>query len=211
MNYLAHAVLAKQNPYSLTGNLLGDFCKGVQVGSLHPDIKAGLDNHRATDRFTDSHIIVRTAKAGFSQGRRRFAGVALDVLFDHFLIRHWQQFYSAPFADYKLKLYQHLSEAMPLMPLPMQQTMLRVCRYDWFASYQHLSGLGQALDHIAGRIRFANNFGGIIDEITPRYAELEQSFLQFYPQLQRHLQQLALESDAGRGSIPTEPTPNVYD
>ncbi|HAW93520.1 MULTISPECIES: ACP phosphodiesterase [unclassified Arsukibacterium] len=203
MNYLAHAVLAKPNLYSLTGNLLGDFCKGLRVDCLHPEVKAGLENHRATDRFTDSHPIVRSAKAGFSPRRRRFAGVALDVLFDHFLIRHWQQFYKAPFSDYKIQLYQQLTQAMPLMPLPMQQTMQRVCRHDWFASYQHLTQLGRALDHIAGRIRFANNFSGMINEITPRYAELEHNFLQFYPQLQQHLQQLALES-VSRGTINTD-------
>jgi acyl carrier protein phosphodiesterase len=194
VNYLAHAVLAKPNVYSLTGNLLGDFCKGLNVGSLHPEVRAGLENHRATDRFTDSHSIVRAAKAGFSPMRRRFAPVALDVLFDHFLIRHWQQFYHEPFADYKIKLYQQLSEALPLMPLPMQQTMQRVCNDDWFASYGHLKALGLALDNIAGRIRFTNNFDGIINEITPRYAELEQHFLQFYPKLLQHLEQLALES-----------------
>lgn len=193
MNYLAHAVLAKPNQYSLVGNLLGDFCKGVCVEALHPAIKAGLYNHRATDRFTDHHPLVKAAKAQFSPARRRFAAVALDVLFDHFLIRHWQQFYPEPFGEYKTRLYFKLSGAMPLMPVPMRETMQRVCSHDWFASYQQLPRLGQALDHIASRIRFANNFGGIITEITPRYAALEHDFLQFYPQLQHHIQQLAIE------------------
>lgn len=193
MNYLAHAVLAKPNQYSLVGNLLGDFCKGVNIHNLHPMVLAGLKNHRATDRFTDNHPIITAAKAQFSAQRRRFAAVALDVLFDHFLIRHWQQFYPEPFNDYKATLYLQLTQALPLMPLPMRDTMRRVCCNDWFASYQHLPRLGQALDHIAGRIRFANNFRGIITEISPRYPELERDFLQFYPQLQQHLQQLALE------------------
>ncbi|MDX1676708.1 ACP phosphodiesterase [Arsukibacterium sp.] len=193
MNYLAHAVLAKPNSYSLVGNLLGDFCKGVDTASLHPQVRAGLHNHRATDRFTDQHAIVKAAKAGFSARRRRFAAVALDVLFDHFLIRHWQQFYAEPFADYKSRLYCQLNDAMPLMPATMRDTMQRVCRNDWFASYQQLATVGQALDHIASRIRFANNFAGIVEEISPRYSRLEQDFLQFYPQLQCHLRQLALE------------------
>jgi acyl carrier protein phosphodiesterase len=193
LNYLAHAALARPDQYSLVGNLLGDFCKGVDIDSLHPKVLAGLQNHRATDRFTDSHLIVKAAKADFSPMRRRFAAVALDVLFDHFLIRHWQQFYPEPFAQYKARLYFKLHDATPLMPATMRDTMQRLCRNDWFASYQQLPQLGLALDHIAGRIRFANKFGGIINEITPRYARLEQDFLQFYPQLQQHIRQLALE------------------
>tara|TARA_R110002126_G_scaffold8953_14_gene41185 strand:+ start:2905 stop:3504 length:600 start_codon:yes stop_codon:yes gene_type:complete len=194
VNYLAHAALAQPNQFSLVGNLLGDFCKGLQLETLHPAVRAGLENHRATDRFTDYHPIVKAAKVEFSATRRRFAGVALDVLFDHYLIRHWQQFYPQPFTEYKAQLYRKLNDAMPLMPAPMRDTMQRVCRYDWFASYQQLPQLGQALDHIARRIRFANNFSGIITEIMPRYTALEQDFLNFYPQLQQHLKQAGIES-----------------
>ena len=194
MNYLAHAVLAQPNQYSLTGNLLGDFCKGVNTTELHPHIIAGLYNHRAVDRFTDQHPAVRHAKQLFSGQRRRFAGIALDVLFDHFLIVHWQQFYPQPFADYKQQLYQQLAEAEHLMPVHMAATMRSVRSRDWFSSYQHLAQLGIALDRIAGRIRFANQFGGMIEEIQPHYAALEHSFLQLYPELCQHIAELALEN-----------------
>ncbi len=194
MNYLAHAALAKPNRYSITGNLLGDFCKGVAVDSLHPNIRAGLMNHRAVDRFTDQHRAVRQAKQLFSEQRRRFAGIALDVLFDHFLIVHWQQFYPQPFADYKQQLYQQLAAAEHLMPAQMAHTMRSVRCDDWFSRYQHLPQLGMALDRIAWRIRFANQFSGMIDEIRPHYAKLEQSFLQLYPELRQHVAELALEN-----------------
>ncbi|MDP5206891.1 ACP phosphodiesterase, partial [Alishewanella sp. SMS9] len=62
-----------------------------------------------------------------------------------------------------------------------------------FESYQQLPRVGMALDRIAQRIRFANQFDGIITEITPRYTELEQVFLDFYPRLQQHVRQQALE------------------
>ncbi|WP_433915365.1 ACP phosphodiesterase [Rheinheimera oceanensis] len=194
MNYLAHAVLAKPNLYSLTGNLLGDFCKGIRLDTLHPDILAGLLNHRATDSYTDQHPEVRQLKALFSPGRRRFAGIALDVLFDHFLIKHWQQFYSTSFADYKQQLYADLTAAEPLMPVAMANTMRSVRTHDWLSSYQQLPQLAKALDRIANRIRFTHQFAGIIDEIQPQYAVLEQGFLRFYPQLQRHIKQLSLET-----------------
>lgn len=194
MNYLAHAVLAKPNLYSLTGNLLGDFSKGVQLVSLHPDIRAGLLNHRATDSFTDQHTEVKHLKTLFSPTRRRFAGIALDVLFDHFLIKHWRQFYESEFADYKQQLYRNLAKAEPLMPMSMANTMRSVRTHDWFSRYQQLPQLGVVLDRIASRIRFTHQFAGIIDEITPQYTDYEQSFLRFYPQLQQHIHQLALET-----------------
>ena len=193
MNYLAHLALAQPNHHSLVGNLLGDFCKGVPLNSLPATILAGLANHRAVDRFTDQHPLVRQSRLLFSAQRRRFAGIALDVLFDHFLIRHWQQFYPQPFTQYKHQLYRQLADAEPLMPLAMQRTMQSVRSDDWFGSYQHLPTVAIALERIAKRIRFSNQFSGVLADITPNYASLEHTFLLFYPQLQQHIAQLALE------------------
>ena len=194
MNYLAHLALAQPCTPSYVGNLLGDFSKGVCLQSLTPAIAAGLANHRAVDRFTDTDLAVRAAKQQFSVSRRRFAGVALDVLFDHFLIKHWSAYYTADFAQAKVMLYHYLARAEPMMPPMMQQTMYKVRTQDWFAAYQQLEHLGMALDSIASRVRFTNQFSGIITEIAPRYAELEQLFLDFYPRLHAHIQYLAIET-----------------
>lgn len=194
MNYLAHAALAQPQPQSLVGNLLGDFCKGVVVDTLAQPIQAGLANHRAVDRFTDSHPLVREARACFSTERRRFAPVALDVLFDHFLIRHWQQFYATPYLQAKSELYLQLATAEPLMPEAMAVVMRKVRQQDWLAAYQQLEGVAMALDRIAQRIRFANRFGGAGQDIERHYPRLEQVFLSFYPELQAHIASLGLES-----------------
>jgi acyl carrier protein phosphodiesterase len=194
MNYLAHTALAQPNHYSLVGNLLGDFCRGVSLDTMPAAVLAGLANHRAVDYFTDQHSTVLQAKQLFSPQRRRFAGIALDVLFDHFLIYHWQKFYPQPFADYKRQLYLNLAAAEHLMPATMAATMYRLRSDDWFSHYQQLSALGAALDRIAERIRFNNQFAGIIEEIVPNYTELEQCFLCFYPHLQQQVRQLQLET-----------------
>lgn len=196
MNYLAHAALAKATHESLVGNLLGDFCKGVALSSLSDPMLAALANHRAVDRFTDTHPLVQQAKKAFSPARRRFAGVALDMLFDHYLIRHWQRFHLQPFDVAKAQLYQHLAHAEPLMPLPMRLTMQKVRQQDWLNAYEHLPGLARALDNVALRIRFENAFTGIIHEITPNYLALEQLFLAFYPALQQHVMTLGLEQES---------------
>jgi acyl carrier protein phosphodiesterase len=194
MNYLAHAFLAQPNIYSLTGNLLGDFCKGIIIGQLHPAIQAGLHNHRATDRFTDHHPMVKEARQLFSAGRKRFAGVALDVLFDHYLIQHWHRYSDIPFSEYKANLYRHLDLALTLMPADMAKTISSLLRHDWLQSYQQLSNVSKVLDRIASTIRFEHHFYGIGDEIAFHYSQLEQVFLCFFPQLQQHILQLNLEA-----------------
>ena len=92
MNHFAHLVLAQPTVESTVGNLLGDFARGVDAEALPPPVRAGLLNHRAVDRFTDSHPLISEMKLGFSRRRRRFAGIALDIYFDHLLMNHWEQF-----------------------------------------------------------------------------------------------------------------------
>ena len=97
MNYLAHLFLARPTADSHFGNLLGDFRRGVDVNSYSSAVLLGLRNLYDVDKFTDSHDSVREAKTLFDKSRRRFAPVALDIYFDHLLIKHWDKFTTQDF------------------------------------------------------------------------------------------------------------------
>ncbi len=196
MNFLAHLVLAEENAEARMGNLLGDFCHGVDISALPPAVHAGLLRHRAIDRFTDAAIEVRAAKALFSAQRRRFAPVIVDVLFDHFLLQHWLRFEQRPYATLCQQIYRDLWQLRATMPAAMAATVTSIVQHDWFASYRSIEDIGLALDRIASCIRFANQFSGSIDEIRLHYSELNQLFLQFYPQLQTFVRQLGPEQIA---------------
>lgn len=110
MNHFAHLVLAQATVESTVGNLLGDFARGLDQQQLTPGIMAGLLNHRAVDRFTDNHPLVQEMKLGFNSQRRRFAGIALDIYFDHLLIQHWDRFDKRSLAGLIAGFYQRMTE-----------------------------------------------------------------------------------------------------
>ena len=193
MNYLAHLFLAKPTPDSYTGNLLGDFCRGVDTTIYSEPVLAGLKNHRLVDKFTDAHPLVRQAKQQFSPQYRRFAGIALDVLFDHFLIQYWTQYHHTDFELFCLQAYCRLEQRLPIMPSTMQQAVSSMIEHHWLSHYHNLQGVERALDNLARRIRFSNQFAGSIDDIVKNYAEFEQCFEQFFPQLMLHVQQSGAE------------------
>jgi acyl carrier protein phosphodiesterase len=193
LNYLAHLYFAQPNADSHFGNLLGDFGGKIHTQQLPTAVKQGLENHYLVDRFTDSHLAVKQAKRYFSAQRRRFAGIALDVLFDHFLIRHWSRFHQTPLSQFKTNSYALLNENLSYMPIKMQQVVSRMTKNDWFKQYETIEGIGFALDNIAKRIRFANQFSGSIEDIIRHYVELEAVFLTFFPELIEHVKKNALE------------------
>lgn len=105
MNYLAHLHLGGQLPAQLLGSLYGDFVKGRLQGQYSPQIEAAIQLHRSIDRFTDSHPLVGQALSRFTLTRRRYAGIVLDVFFDHCLARDWAQYADQPLERFTSQVY----------------------------------------------------------------------------------------------------------
>ncbi|NMT63610.1 acyl carrier protein phosphodiesterase [Marinobacter orientalis] len=183
MNHLAHLFLSPDSAQARVGSLLGDFARGIVPADLPARVRAGLYHHRAVDAFTDRHPEVIASKQLFSSQRRRFAGVALDILYDHYLLRNWEQFSHLDPDTFISQVYGELDAHSSLMPEHMQRVTQQIVRHDWFHSYMELENIGYALDRVAGRIRFRNAFSGIIEEIEEHNDELEHRFLRFFPEL----------------------------
>lgn len=188
MNFLAHLFLAQPTPDSCLGNLLGDFRRGVDLSVYQKPVICGLENHLLVDRFTDSHPLIQQLKPMFSQQRRRFAPVIIDVVFDYFLIKHWSNYSNEDFHRYKERVYGLLQRRIDAMPKTMASTVDHMITHDWFASYQQLPKVGRALDRIASRIRFQHGFYGAVEEVERHYDELDACFVAFFPQLIDHVQ-----------------------
>ena len=195
MNYFAHLVLSQPTLESTVGNLLGDFARGIDQSALDPAVLAGLNNHRAVDRFTDKHIRATGIKQSFSPARRRFAGIALDVYFDHLLMNHWHEFDSRNLDEVIVEFYTRMEGGRELMPgSEMRRVTSRMITNDWFGSYRDIDSVAEALDRIAIRIRFANQFGNIIEDLRRHEDIILELFINFFPELKAHVRSLALEA-----------------
>ena len=194
MNYLAHLFLARKTPDSHFGNLLGDFRRGVDVSVYSNNILLGLENHYAVDKFTDAHESVVTAKQFFHTSRRRFAPVALDIYFDHLLIKHWRSFSHIPFEQFCATSFNLLEQGLPKMPRTMQHSVGHMITHNWFEDYAKEEGIAKAISVVAKRIRFTNEFHKTVDDIEKYKHAIEKQFLSFFPELITFVSQHGPES-----------------
>lgn len=191
MNYLAHLYLSPDDDLSRLGNVMGDFVRDVELDSLPHAVQDGIKMHQSTDAFTDSHPVVRDLRTRFSSERRRFSGIALDVVFDHFLIRNWSDMTDEEDLDrYVDDCYAALWRQRGLMPSRMEMVVGWMISRNWIKSYAQLEGVGRALDGLAGRLRMKHNFHGVVEELEDLYDEIEVGFLEFFPQLQSHVKKI---------------------
>lgn len=194
MNYLAHLFLAKPTADSQFGNLLGDFRRGVDITSFSSDVLRGLENHYVVDRFTDQHDLVKEAKTVFHRSRRRYAPVAIDIYFDHLLIKHWSRFSDQPFSSFCSQRFELLETRLPQMPRTMQHSVGHMITHNWFDDYAREEGIAKAITVVAKRIRFKNDFHKSVDDIASNKAKLESVFLSFLPELIEHVNHKAIEN-----------------
>ncbi len=187
MNYLAHLHLGGDQPAQLLGSLYGDFVKGPLRGQWPADIEAAIRLHRRIDVFTDSHPLVIQAKARFPQARRRYAGIILDLFFDHCLARHWSGFATVPLDQFCGRVYQVL-QAEACLPERLALQVPRMAAQDWLGSYRDFAVLELVLVGMQRRLSRAGVLDGAMQELEQLYQPLLEDFHQFYPQLQAFAQ-----------------------
>ena len=190
VNYLAHLVLAERNQAGFLGSLLGDFVKGRLDDSYPADIQCGIRLHRKIDSFTDAHAATKGSRRRFSPGVRRFSGIVVDICYDHFLSRHWARYEAVGLERFAQTVYAALSEYDGTLPPRLATVLPRMVAEDWLSAYATLKGIGRAVDGVAARVRSGERMRGAVQEVEANYAELEQDFLDFFPEVIRFSQAL---------------------
>ena len=131
MNFLAHLRLGPDEPQQALGGLLGDFVKGPISSIALPDsVRQGIWLHRSIDAFTDRHPLVARSKARVTGERRRYAGIMVDMFYDHLLARHWAQFDDQSLAEFTKRMYRAVLTQQALMPERARTTLVRMAEKD---------------------------------------------------------------------------------
>ncbi|TVT80542.1 ACP phosphodiesterase [Pseudomonas sp. H3(2019)] len=183
MNYLAHLHLGGQRPGQMLGSLYGDFVKGRLQGQFNPEIEAAIQLHRSIDVFTDRHPLVDLALSRFTLTRRRYAGIVLDVFFDHCLARDWRLYADQPLEQFTSDVYRVLA-AEPQLPGRLAQIAPHMEANDWLGSYREFAVLDQVLRGISRRLSRPEELAAAMEELRRLYEPLSEDFRLFYPQLQ---------------------------
>ncbi|MFQ6574481.1 ACP phosphodiesterase [Pseudomonas sp. UM16] len=183
MNYLAHLHLGGQQPEQLLGSLYGDFVKGPLAGRFPLPLEAAIRLHRQIDVFTDSHPLVLQSLGRFPRERRRYAGIILNVFFDHCLALHWQDYAEQPLEQFTGRVYQVLA-AQAELPARLAQIAPYMAADDWLGSYREFAVLDQVFRGIARRLSRPEGMDGALELVDGLYAPLLEDFRAFYPELQ---------------------------
>ena len=186
MNFLAHLYLARHSDDAMLGALLGDFVGTTGLDRFRPEVQREILLHRKIDSFTDRHPAVLAAKSLFPEGRRRYAGILLDVYFDHLLARDWPRHHDMPLDHFTRHFYAVL-QAQPDLPESLQRILPSFVRHDWLGSYRDRDQIDHAVRRIATRLsRNGDKLVQCLPILREHEAAVDRRFASFFPDLEAY-------------------------
>lgn len=136
MNYLAHLVLSQLNPDLMLGNFIGDAVKGNPNLQYDATIAEGIQLHRWIDSYADSHPIGKETRASLRPHLGRFSGVGVDLLFDHFLSKNFNELVPEIDLEHFIECaLGELNERQPIMPVRSRNFFHAMKANDWLKGY----------------------------------------------------------------------------
>jgi acyl carrier protein phosphodiesterase len=156
MNFLAHALLAGEAPHLIVGGVVGDWIKGHLPAGLPDDLAKGVVLHRAIDHYAETHPAFCRSRSRVSPTRRRYAGVLVDVFYDHLLARDWATIHPQPLHEYCETVYGLIDARLPDLPAESHLALKLMAKEDWLSSYAQIEGIADVLARMSRRARQPN-------------------------------------------------------
>jgi acyl carrier protein phosphodiesterase len=186
VNHLAHALLAAPDDDLMLGGLIADFLRGAVDPTLPRGVRIGIALHRSIDSYTDAHPEVVAARALFEPPYRRYAGILLDVWFDHLLARDWTQHARGTLHSFSRGVQALLQHRADELPQRMHGFARYLQRNDLPENYRERAMIDDVLHGLSQRLSRENPLAQSLPVLEAHATALERCFAAFFPDLQAH-------------------------
>jgi len=191
MNFLAHCLIPDRalediHPDLLAGGFVGDFLKGAVPDSLPRELALGIRLHRRIDAYSNRQPAIRASCGRFPAELRRYAPIFVDIIADHLLARHWQQFHPRPLTEFTAHAYAAIHPHIDGLPEPGRRFFHYMRERDLLAGYRDPAVMYGAVASIARRLNRPQLNHGLEPVIEQLLPELEDDFFVYFPDLLNH-------------------------
>ena len=183
MNFLAHIYLSGDNDLIKIGNFMADGIRGKQYENYPLEIQKGIILHRAIDTFTDAHPIFRQSTKRLHNNYHHYAGVIVDILYDHFLAKNWNKYSDEKLEDFVEQFYKSLHDNNNVLSERAIRIMPILIEENWLVSYKTIEGIKHILTQMDRRTKNQSKMQFATQELLEFYTEFEDEFTQFFNEL----------------------------
>lgn len=183
MNFLAHIYLSGDDEEIIIGNFIADGVKGKKYKDFPPGIAKGILLHRSIDTYTDSHPIVRSSTSKLHRNHGHYSGVIVDVFYDHFLAKNWNQYHATPLDEFASNFYALAQQNFDRLTPRIQYMLPYMISQNWLMSYPTTEGIDKILNQMSQRTRKIGHLDTAVNELRAYYSEFETEFTIYFDEL----------------------------
>lgn len=180
MNYLAHIYLSGDHEDVKIGNFIADFIYGNRYENFPEGIQKGILLHRHIDTFTDAHPIFRQSKKRLFPDFSHYSSVIVDMFYDHFLAKKFENYSSESLEQFASKFYKLLEDHQYNLPPKVQHILPIMRRYNWLVSYRNLDDLENILNQMNNKTKNKTSLHLSIENLKSDYDLFENEFIIFF-------------------------------
>ena len=183
MNFLAHIYLSGNSRDILIGNFIGDYVKGKEYIYYPAGIQKGILLHRHIDSFTDQHPVTRSSKKFISERYGLYAGIVVDIFYDHFLSAMWDKYSDMSLSTYVRDRYKMLNTGFSHFPSGVKNWFPYFIKSNWLETYTSFEGLVMVFKRMSYRTSLPDHSDYAVDMLNKNYDELRDGFFVFFEEL----------------------------
>jgi len=183
MNFLAHTYLSGCNEEIIIGNFMGDYVKGRNYVLFPEQVKKGILIHRDIDYFTDMHTVTRRSKQLIASRYHKYAGIIIDIFYDHFLASLWDHYSNLPLNEFVNRTYDLLKRNYKVLPSAIKMWLPTFLENNWMMAYTTVDGIELVLERMAANTSLPDHSAYAVEVLREKYQVFTQDFLEFFPEM----------------------------
>jgi acyl carrier protein phosphodiesterase len=187
MNFLAHLYLSGNEEDVIVGNFIADSVKGNYQNRFPEGMERGIRLHREIDRYTDSHPVVRESKNRLMPKYRMYSGVIVDIYYDHYLAKYWNEYSDEDLRKLVSRTYFLLFRRYPLLPPRSKKILPFMVAQNWLVGYRDLDVLQKVFNGMSRRTNHNSGMENAVFDLKKDYKLFENEFRAFFPEIILHM------------------------
>ena len=189
MNFLAHTYLSGGNEQIIVGNFMGDYVKGKNYMLFPEQVKKGILIHRDIDTFTDMHEVTRRSKQRLASRYHKYAGIIIDIFYDHFLASLWDSYSTLPLSEFVSRTYDLLKRNYKVLPDSIKRWFPTFLENNWMMAYAQVEGIELVLERMSANTSLPNHSAFAVEVLRQQYSVFMEDFLEFFPEIVEFLEE----------------------
>jgi len=189
VNFLAHTYLSGGNEEIIVGNFMGDYVKGKNYLLFPEQVKKGILIHRDIDSFTDMHQVTRRSKQRLSSRYHKYAGIIIDIFYDHFLASLWDSYSTLPLSEFVSRTYDLLKRNYKVLPDSIKRWFPTFLENNWMMAYTTVEGIELVLERMSANTSLPDHSAFAVEVLRNEYSVFMEDFLEFFPEIVEFLEE----------------------